>query len=126
VEDDGDSREGLRHLLEVWGHDVIVAEDGSAGIEKAMERRPDIALIDVGLPGMDGYAVAGRLRELLGNDQIFLIALTGYAEPEDRLRALESGFHAHLAKPINYSLLSSLLTEGHQRADPGSQPNTAG
>jgi len=129
VEDDGDSREGLRHLLEVWGHDVIVAEDGSAGIEKAMERRPDIALIDVGLPGMDGYAVAGRLRELLGNDQIFLIALTGYAEPEDRLRALESGFHAHLTKPINYSLLSSLLTEGHRRApdsDAGSQPNTAG
>jgi CheY-like chemotaxis protein len=128
VEDDGDSREGLRNLLEVWGHDVIVAENGTSGIEKAMERRPDIALIDVGLPGMDGYAVALRLRELLGNEEIFLIALTGYAEPEDRLRALESGFHAYLAKPINYSRLSSLLTEGVRRSasDPDPQPNTAG
>ena len=128
VEDDGDSREGLRNLLEVWGHDVIVAENGISGIEKAIEGRPDIALIDVGLPGLDGYAVALRLRELLGNDEIFLIALTGYAEPEDRLRALESGFHAHLPKPINYSRLSSLLAEGNRRGAPqaDSQPKTAG
>ena len=128
VEDDGDSREGLRNLLEVWGHDVIVAENGISGIEKAIEGRPHIALIDVGLPGMDGYAVALRLRELLGNDEIFLIALTGYAEPEDRLRALESGFHAHLPKPINYSRLSSLLAEGNRRGapQPDSQPKTAG
>jgi CheY-like chemotaxis protein len=128
VEDDGDSREGLRNLLEVWGHDVLVAENGVAGIEMAMAGRPDIALIDVGMPGMDGYAVAVRLRELLGNDEIFLIALTGYAEPEDRLRAEESGFHAHLAKPINYSRLSSLLAEGNRREAQGSdpQPKTAG
>jgi CheY-like chemotaxis protein len=128
VEDDADSREGLRNLLEVWGHDVIVAENGISGIEKAIEGRPDIALIDVGLPGLDGYAVALRLRELLGNDEIFLIALTGYAEPEDRLRALESGFHAHLPKPINYSRLSSLLAERNRRGvpQPDSQPKTAG
>jgi len=130
VEDDGDSREGLRHLLEIWGHEVEVAEDGNAGVEKAIERRPDIALIDVGLPGMDGYAVASRLREALGDDGIFLIALTGYAGLEDRRRAFDSGFHAHLAKPINYSRLSTLLSEGQGRraaaAGHAAQPNNAG
>jgi len=131
VEDDGDSREGLRHLLEIWGHDVEVADNGTTGIEKAIERRPDVALIDVGLPGMDGYAVASRLRQALGVDGIFLIALTGYAQPEDRRRAFDSGFDAHLAKPINYSSLSSLLSQGHVRREaaadaPDPQPNTAG
>jgi CheY-like chemotaxis protein/two-component sensor histidine kinase len=112
IEDDGDSREGLRNLLQVWGHDVDVAEDGIRGIEKAVERRPRVALIDVGLPGMDGYAVASRLRELLGENEIFLIAVTGYTGQEDRERAADSGFDAHLSKPINYSRLSSLLAEG--------------
>jgi CheY-like chemotaxis protein/nitrogen-specific signal transduction histidine kinase len=115
IEDDGDSREGLRNLLQVWGHDVDVAENGARGIEKAVAHPPRVALIDVGLPGMDGYAVAARLRELLGEAGVFLIAVTGYAAEEDRRRALESGFDAHLSKPINYSRLSSLLTEGHAR-----------
>ena len=111
VEDDGDSREGLRSLLEVWGHEVHVAEDGIRGVEEALARRPDVALIDVGLPGMDGYQVATRLSEVLGDGSIFLIALTGYAQPEDRQRAYDAGFHAHLSKPINYAKLSSLLSE---------------
>ena len=111
IEDDGDSREGLRNLLQVWGHDVDVAEDGVQGIEKAVEQRPRVALIDIGLPGMDGYAVASRLREILGENEIFLIAVTGYSSEEDRERAADSGFDAHLSKPINYSRLSSLLAE---------------
>jgi CheY-like chemotaxis protein len=111
VEDDSDSREGLRSLLEVWGHEVHVAEDGVTGLEQALEQRPDVALIDVGLPGMDGYQVALRLAEALGDHSIFLVALTGYAAPEDRRRAFESGFHAHLSKPINFAKLSSLLSE---------------
>ncbi|HEV8610088.1 MAG TPA: response regulator [Thermoanaerobaculia bacterium] len=115
IEDDGDSREGLRNLLQVWGHDVDVAEDGARGIEKAVLLRPRVALIDVGLPGMDGYAVASRLRELLGQDEIFLIAVTGFSQAEDLQRAVESGFDAHLSKPINYSRLSSLLAEGNFR-----------
>jgi CheY-like chemotaxis protein len=82
------------------------------GAEKAVERRPRVALIDVGLPGMDGYAVALRLRELLGENEIFLIAVTGYTGQEDRQRAADSGFDAHLSKPINYSRLSSLVAEG--------------
>ena len=130
IEDDSDSREGLRNLLQVWGHDVDVAEDGTRGIEKAVERRPRVALIDVGLPGMDGYAVATRLRELLGQDEIFLIAVTGFSQTEDLHRAIESGFDAHLTKPINYSRLSSLLAEGNFRktapVSPGVQSSTSG
>ncbi len=119
VEDDGDAREGLRSLLEMWGHEVDVAEDGLRGIEKAVATRPDVALIDVGLPGIDGYQVAIRLAEVLGEHSIFLVALTGYASAEDRTRAFECGFHAHLAKPINYAKLSSLLSdEGNRRSAP--------
>jgi len=119
VEDDGDAREGLKSLLEMWGHEVSVAEDGPRGIERALADRPDVALIDVGLPGMDGYQVALRLAEVLGEHSIFMVALTGYAAPEDRSRAFESGFHAHLAKPINYAKLSTLLSqEGNRRGIP--------
>jgi CheY-like chemotaxis protein len=108
IEDDTDSREGLRALLEMWGHEVEVAADGTQGIEKAISGRPGIALIDIGLPELDGYAVAHRIREALGSSAL-LVALTGYADSQERQRALRSGFDAHLAKPINYSALSSLL-----------------
>jgi CheY-like chemotaxis protein len=109
VEDDRDSREGLRELLEVWGHRVDVAEDGAAGIEKAIELSPRIAIIDIGLPGLDGYEVAQRIRRAFGDRPIILIALTGYVSSEDNLRARESGFDAHLAKPVNAEKLNSLL-----------------
>ena len=109
VEDDRDSREGLRELLEVWGHRVDVAEDGAAGIEKAIAISPRIAIIDIGLPGLDGYAVAQRIREAFGDRPIVLIALTGYVGTEDHRRARESGFDAHLAKPVNAEKLNLLL-----------------
>ena len=109
IEDDRDSREGLRNLLEIWGHDVDVAETGPKGIEKAISNRPGIALIDIGLPEVDGYEVARRIRETLGRHGIFLVALTGYADGAERARALECGFDAHVAKPITASALSSLL-----------------
>ena len=109
VEDDRDSREGLRELLEVWGHSVDVAASGGEAIEKAIERRPQIALIDIGLPEIDGYQVALRIREALGSAPIVLIALTGRTGLEDRQRAFESGFNAHLSKPISPEKLSSVL-----------------
>jgi CheY-like chemotaxis protein len=109
VEDDSDLREGLRHLLEIWGHSVEVAESGTRGIEKAIENRPQIALIDIGLPEIDGYEVARRIREALGEDAVFLVALTGYTGEAERQRALESGFHAHVRKPIDTAMLGSLL-----------------
>jgi CheY-like chemotaxis protein len=109
IEDDTDSREGLRALLEMWGHEVEVAADGNQGVEKAISIRPGVALIDIGLPEVDGYTVAKRIRQALGENGIRLVALTGYADPQERHRAMRSGFDAHLAKPINYSALSSLL-----------------
>lgn len=109
IEDDNDSREGLRSLLEIWGYPVEVADTGERGIEMAIERRPEIALIDIGLPELDGYQVASRIREVLGHDGIFLVALTGYADGDERRRALASGFNAHVSKPIDFSILDSLL-----------------
>ena len=110
VEDDRDSREGLRELLQVWGHSVEVAESGAEAIEKAIACRPEVALIDIGLPEMDGYEVALRIREAVGETPIFLIALTGLTGSEDRQRAFESGFNAHLSKPIHPASLSAVLT----------------
>jgi CheY-like chemotaxis protein len=110
VEDDADSREGLKSLLEVWGHDVDVAETAAAGVEKALSAHPAIVLIDIGLPEEDGYSVARRIREALGKNAAYLVAMTGYASPEDRRHALENGFDAHLGKPIDFGKLSTLLT----------------
>ncbi|MEP6800926.1 MAG: response regulator [Acidobacteriota bacterium] len=109
VEDDLDSREGLKNLLEIWGHAVDVAGNGKDGIEQAILHRPRVALIDIGLPELDGYQVAQRIREALGSSDIFLVAITGYADARERAHALENGFDAHVAKPIDFSKLSSLL-----------------
>ncbi|MEO8432572.1 MAG: response regulator [Acidobacteriota bacterium] len=110
VEDDLDSREGLKSVLEIWGHSVDVAEDGAAGIEKAVRDRPGIVLIDIGLPEIDGYEVAARIRQALAGAEIFLIALTGYADAQARHRAIESGFDAHVTKPVDFGKLSTLLS----------------
>ncbi|MDQ2970026.1 MAG: response regulator [Acidobacteriota bacterium] len=109
VEDDPDSRDGLKNLLEIWGHAVDVARTGREGIEQAIRHRPGVALIDIGLPELDGYQVAQRIREALGSEKIFLVAITGYADARARQQALESGFDAHVAKPIDFSKLSSLI-----------------
>ncbi|MEO8191660.1 MAG: response regulator [Acidobacteriota bacterium] len=109
VEDDLDAREGLKNLLEMWGHAVDVAGNGKDGIEQAILHRPRVALIDIGLPELDGYQVASRIREALGSTDIFLVAITGYADARERAHALENGFDAHVAKPIDFSKLSSIL-----------------
>ncbi|MBV8431311.1 MAG: response regulator [Solirubrobacterales bacterium] len=108
IEDHSDNRRTLGALLRSWGHRVELAEDGKLGVELAIAHDPKIAIIDIGLPGLDGYEVARRIRAATG-DRIFLIALTGYGQPEDRLRALGSGFDAHLVKPINVDHFEHLL-----------------
>jgi CheY-like chemotaxis protein len=112
IEDDEDSREGLREILQFWGHAVEVAGDGTEGIEKAMKTRPGVALIDIGLPGLDGYEVAHRIREAFGEQPILLVALTGYVDSAAKKRARESGFDAHLAKPVSIDKLKPLLAGG--------------
>jgi CheY-like chemotaxis protein len=109
VEDDPDARDGLRRLLEDWGYSVTVARDGREALEMARVQAASVALVDIGLPEMDGYAVARQLRADLGEGAPFLVALTGHAGPEDRSRALSSGFDAYLAKPIDFSRLSTLI-----------------
>ena len=108
VEDNEDNRESLRELLELSGHDVHVASDGPEGLARAIEVRPDIAMVDVGLPHWSGYELARRIRVAVGRD-IYLIALTGYGLPEDRRRALEAGFDAHVTKPFDIAELERLI-----------------
>jgi two-component system, sensor histidine kinase len=110
VEDNKDSRETLRTLLELLGHQVDVAEDGVEGVHKALTSSPTVALVDVGLPFLNGYQVAQCIRTVLGRS-IFLVAHTGYGQPEDRRRAFEAGFDAHLVKPVDWLELNSWLSD---------------
>jgi signal transduction histidine kinase/CheY-like chemotaxis protein len=111
IEDNPDGRDTLCLLLQLGGHQVEVAVDGAQGVKKALALRPEVALVDIGLPGLDGYQVARQVRAALG-EQILLIAMTGYGEPHDRRRALEAGFHAHLVKPVDPEALQALLGNG--------------
>ena len=108
VEDNADAREALRALLELDGYGVEAAADGIRALEIVRARNPDIAVIDIGLPGVDGYEVARRIRGL-GAPQPALIALTGYSQPEDRRRAKEAGFDAHMVKPVDPAELARVL-----------------
>ncbi len=110
VEDNADARQALQDLLETWGHRVEVAADGLRGLELAVQRAPEVALVDIGLPGLDGYRVAEELRAKMGRG-IRLVALTGYDGTEDQSRAREAGFDLHLVKPVRPDDLSRLLSE---------------
>jgi CheY-like chemotaxis protein len=108
VEDNADARSTLETLLKLLGHRVESAAAGPDGIDRALASRPEVALIDLGLPGMDGCAVARRLRAELG-PTVLLVALTGHALEEDRRRTAEAGFDAHLVKPVELPELSRVL-----------------
>ena len=111
VEDNVDSRETLRDLLELWGHEVAVAPDGDAGFAAFSANPPDVALIDIGLPGLSGYDLTRQIRSAGVSAPLRLVALTGYGQPEDRRRALEAGFDDHLVKPLDPEKLRQLLGE---------------
>lgn len=108
IEDHDDAREALRALLELEGHRVEAAASGPQGIDLVRRRKPDVALIDIGLPEVDGYEVARRIRALEGTCP-YLIALTGYGQPDDVKRAHEAGFDAHLLKPVDPDALAGVL-----------------
>jgi signal transduction histidine kinase/ActR/RegA family two-component response regulator len=110
VEDLADSRQLVRELLEADGHTVFEAEDGPTGLEKARELRPDVVLLDIGLPGLDGYSVARALRESEAGRGLRLIALTGYGLKEDRARAMQAGFDEHVVKPVDIVRLREVLS----------------
>lgn len=108
VEDNSDTRAMLRAALELDGHTVRDAADGAAALGLALEAVPDVALIDIGLPGMNGYELAKRLRDSL-NGRLRMIAISGYGQPEDKARAAAAGFDAHLTKPVDQSALRELI-----------------
>jgi signal transduction histidine kinase/ActR/RegA family two-component response regulator len=108
IEDNDDAREMLREWLVLSGHEVQDARDGASGLALAERVHPEVALIDIGLPDMDGYEVARRLRSTR-NGSISLIALTGYGQAEDRRRALEAGFDVHLTKPVETERLTETI-----------------
>jgi CheY-like chemotaxis protein len=112
VEDNADARDSLSLFLQLAGHDVQTAEDGPRGLDKVHTFRPDVAVIDVGLPGIDGYAVARAIRERPDGRSMCLIALTGYGQAEDQRRALAAGFDIHLTKPIDPAKIQELLARG--------------
>jgi CheY-like chemotaxis protein len=108
VEDDPDSRESLKRVLELNGHSVEVAPDGIAGVAKAAQWHPDIAIVDIGLPKLNGYAVAKAIRRELGGKPT-LVALTGYGLPEDEQRARAAEFDQHLVKPVDFDRLLEIV-----------------
>jgi CheY-like chemotaxis protein len=109
VDDQADSREMLRMLLESRDHVVIDVEDGPTAIEVISRERPDVAFIDIGLPEMNGYEVAQRLRSQPELEDVMLVALTGYGAPSDVSAAHAAGFDEHLIKPAELAKLERIL-----------------
>jgi len=109
VDDNSDMRTTLRMLLQVGGHQVDEAVDGVEALEVLLRLRPDVAYIDLGLPGRDGYELAQAVRSAPGGTSLYLVALTGYGQPQDRRRALEAGFNAYLVKPVSLDDLTRVL-----------------
>jgi len=109
IDDDRDAAESMTVLLELWGHEVRTAYSGPEAVGLAAAYLPDAVLLDIGLPRMNGYDVAQRLRELPGCETAMLVAVTGYGQDEDRRRSREAGFDHHLTKPVEPMTLQGLL-----------------
>jgi two-component system CheB/CheR fusion protein len=110
VDDNADMADLVGELARSMGHEVAVAPDGPTALTRVTTFRPDIALIDVGLPGMNGYELARRIREMPGMKAVPLVAVTGYGREEDRRTALEAGFSLHLVKPVDPVRLGNVLS----------------
>lgn len=115
VDDNHDSAIALAALLRLSGHEAWVAHEGESALRLAAEKPPDVALLDIGLPGMNGYEVCRRLRAESWGARLMVIAVTGWGQDEDRIRAKEAGFDHHLVKPVTYETLSNLFESLDQR-----------
>lgn len=109
VDDNRDAAESMSMLLEMWGHEVAYAYDGPSALETAEQWQPEAVFLDIGLPGMDGYEVAERLRQLPQAKGAVLIAITGYGQEDDRRRSRRAGIDHHLVKPVAPDALRSLI-----------------
>ena len=117
VEDNVDVRELLRLKLKRLGHAVDAVGDGHEGVRAIVEVKPDLALVDIGLPGLDGYQVAIKVRESLG-DGVVLVAVSGFGQPEDKRKALDAGFNEHITKPADVSDIENLLARFPPKSAP--------
>jgi CheY-like chemotaxis protein len=115
IEDSEDNRVALKAALEQMGHEVLDSTDGVSGAETAIQRAPEVVLVDIGLPGLDGYEVARRIRAARGS-RVLLVALTGYGQPEDHRSALAAGFDVHLTKPVELERLVAVIERAGQHA----------
>lgn len=111
VDDHVDSATSLSLLLGSLGHDVRTAHDGLEAIETAQTFRPDVVFLDIGMPRLDGYETARRIRRTAWGSQIVLVALTGWGQDEDRIRSEEAGFNFHLVKPLDFANVQTLMAD---------------
>ncbi len=111
ADDNGDAAEALAMLLEAEGYEVRMASDGVDALEKCAQFEPDIALLDIGMPRMDGLEAARRLREMPRGQSMFLVALTGWGQDKDRALTRDAGFDAHLVKPVRFAALQEVLAQ---------------
>jgi CheY-like chemotaxis protein len=119
VDDNADAADSLALLLKLWGYEGRVAYDGSTALAAFQQQGPDAVFLDLSLPGLDGFAVAGRLRTLAQGRGFTLIALTGLGREEDHRRAAEAGFDLHLLKPVDPEHLHGLLAALAQKKAEG-------
>ena len=109
VDDNIDAARSMAMMLRAMGHEAAVAHDGPGALETNAKFEPHLVLLDIGLPGMDGYAIVERLRTMPGGDRLKIAALTGYGEEQDRKRSREAGFDHHFVKPLALPTLEALL-----------------
>jgi len=117
IDDNADSAEALALLARSWGHEVAIAHDGPGALALAESFGPESVLVDIGLPGMDGYELARRFREQPRYRDLVLVALTGYGRQEDRSAAHAAGFDDHLVKPAEIEALEGALASSRVRSD---------
>ena len=109
MDDNPEAARALAVVLELWGHEVFVAHDGRAALEQVRRWHPQVVLLDIGLPGMDGFEVAAALRRESGQRSLRVISMAGMSREDDFARALEAGIDQHLHKPVELRFLQSLL-----------------
>ena len=109
VDDNRDAADSLARLIRSFGHEVKAVYDGTTALDEVGDFEPDMALVDIGMPGLNGYDTIAQLRERRGNVHLIAVAVTAWSRDEDKVRAYESGFDLHVAKPMTLEKLKELL-----------------
>ncbi len=122
VDDDRDTADSFATLLKMWGYYPLVAYRSADALELSRDQQPDVVLLDIGLPGIDGYEVARRVRRQPGMAGAFLIAVTGYGQPGDHRVSRAAGFDLHLVKPVEPEELRGLLAGARARPEAAGEP----